>query len=113
MVLDTVFVLPAVSVASHAETYDVTAVWLDGVTVHVYTVELTGVKLLIVALVTLTSQPVKLVVDSLNVQVTMKLVHEKYDHTLLVRVMVGATESYSMVSEYDVDRFPGVSRYLT
>ena len=82
-------------------------------TVHVYTVELTGVKLLIVALVTLTSQPVKLVVDSLNVQVTMKLVHENYDHTLLVRVMVGATESYSMVSEYDVDRFPGVSRYLT
>jgi len=26
MVLDTVFVLPAVSVASHAETYDVTVV---------------------------------------------------------------------------------------
>jgi len=77
IVLDTVLALPAVSVASHAETYDVTVHWPDGVTVHLYTVELTGVKLLIVALVTLTSQPVKFVVASLKVQVTMKLAQEK------------------------------------
>jgi len=77
IVLDTVLALPAVSVASHAETYDVTVHCPDGVTVHLYTVLLTAVKLLMLALVTLTSQPVKFVVASLKVQVTMKLAPEK------------------------------------
>ena len=77
IVLDTVLALPAVSVASHAETYDVTVHCPDGVTVHLYTVLLTAVKLLMLALVTLTSQPVKFAVASLKVQVTMKLAPEK------------------------------------
>ena len=77
IVLDMVLALPAVSVASHAETYDVTVHCPDGVTVHLYTVLLTAVKLLMLALVTLTSQPVKFVVASLKVQVTMKLAPEK------------------------------------
>jgi len=77
IVLDTVLALPAVSVASHAETYDVTVHCPDGVTVHLYTVLLTAVKLLMLALVTLTSQLVKFVVASLKVQVTMKLAPEK------------------------------------
>ena len=77
IVLDTVLALPAVSVASHAETYDVTVHCPDGVTVHLYTVLLTAVKLLMLALVTLTSQPVKFVVAALKVQVMMKLAPEK------------------------------------
>ena len=77
IVLDTVLALPAVSVASHAETYDVTVHCPDGVTVHLYTVLLTAVKPLMLALVTLTSQPVKFAVASLKVQVTMKLAPEK------------------------------------
>ena len=75
--------------ATQAATLVVTVHCEVGVTVHLYTVLLTGVNKLIVQLLTLTSHNVKLDVASLNVHVTTKLVQLKYVHTLLVSVTDG------------------------
>ena len=93
IVLDAVFPFHAVSVATDDNTCVLTVHCHDGVTVHLYTVLLTAVNALILQLVTVTSHHVNVVVASLNVHVTTKLVQLKYVHTSQVNVTVGAVTS--------------------
>lgn len=82
--LDTVFPLPKLSVATHVFTFTVTIHCQFGVIVILYTVLLTEVNNVTAPLVTVTSHVTKLLVASPKVHVTTNVEPLKYEATELV-----------------------------